>query len=300
MRQKRERIIPVIPAVILTCLWGIILLVGERPAVVSWWLLPPAGVAGIVFLIQAVLRIFRARRPDIFAILTLLFSAIAIWPLLWYAGIGNLAFPAGIGKTGPAVSVRSPFNEEVLTGWGGDSLEVNYHAAVPVERWAYDFIRAPHDKGIFGLEVVAPASGTVVELRSDLPDHPAGDYPVKFSRMKGNYIYLKLDQTGTFLLLAHFMEDSIVVEEGEHVSEGDPLGRVGNSGSSSEPHLHIHHQKDSPHESSLFTARGLPLYFRQEGGPRMPEGGVVIENGEEIPCGEVLYPYVGNIEEMNQ
>ena len=42
------------------------------------------------------------------------------------------------------------------------------------------------------------------------------------------------------ILLAHFQKGSIEVAEGALVQEGQPLGRVGNSGNSSEPHLHIH------------------------------------------------------------
>lgn len=61
--------------------------------------------------------------------------------------------------------------------------------------------------------------------------------------MAGNHIYLRLDETGTFLFLAHLKKGSIKVKEGQHVNEGEVLAQVGNSGSSSEPHLHIHHQR---------------------------------------------------------
>ena len=292
----RNRGILILLSAPMGCLWAIILLVGGRPAVLSWWLIQAFGIAGIIFLTISVMRIIRRRRPAIFSILTMVLSIIAIWPLLWFLGIGSIAFPADIKKTEPAVSVRSPFTERVLTGWGGDSLETNYHVVVPVERWAYDIIKLPasvespnlNDYGIYGLEIVSPVSGTVVQMRNDLPDHPPGDSPVKFRDMKGNFIYLKLDQSGTYLLLAHFMKDSIVVEEGEHVSEGDFLGRVGNSGNSSEPHLHIHHQKDNPLTNSFLTARGLPLFFRQEIGPRMPI------------CGEEIYPYIDENDEVNR
>ncbi len=292
----RNRGILILLSAPMVCLWAIILLVGGRPAVLSWWLIQAFGITGIIFLTISVMRIIRRRGPEIFSILTMVLSIIAIWPLLWFLGIGSIAFPADIKKTETAVSVRSPFTERVLTGWGGDSLETNYHVVVPVERWAYDIIKLPasvgssnlNDYGIYGLEIVSPVSGTVVQMRNDLPDHPPGDFPVKFRDMKGNFIYLKLDQSGTYLLLAHFMKDSIVVEEGEHVSEGDFLGRVGNSGNSSEPHLHIHHQKDNPLTNSFLTARGLPLYFRQELGPRMPI------------CGEEIYPYIDENDEVNR
>ena len=185
-----------------------------KPAVLSWWLIQAFGIAGIIFLTISVMRIIRRRGPEIFSILTMVLSIIAIWPLLWFLGIGSVAFPADIKKTEPAVLVRSPFTERVLTGWGGDSLETNYHVVVPVERWAYDIIKLPasvgspnlNDYGIYGLEIVSPVSGTVVQMRNDLPDHPPGDFPVKFRDMKGNFIYLKLDQSGDLPSAGSFHE----------------------------------------------------------------------------------------------
>lgn len=45
---------------------------------------------------------------------------------------------------------------------------------------------------------------------------------------------------------------SIVVAEGEEVKTGQLLGKVGNSGNTSEPHLHIHAEKDG---------KGIPITF---------------------------------------
>lgn len=72
--------------------------------------------------------------------------------------------------------------------------------------------------------------------------------------MAVNHIDLRLDESGVFLFLA----------------------QVGNSGSSSEPHLHIHHQRQDPSKVSMFFAEGLPLYFRTEKGAIMPERGTYI------------------------
>lgn len=72
--------------------------------------------------------------------------------------------------------------------------------------------------------------------------------------MAVNHIDLRLDESGVFLFLA----------------------QVGNSGSSSEPHLHIHHQRQNPSKVSIFLSEGLPLYFRTEKGAIMPERGTYI------------------------
>ncbi len=94
--------------------------------------------------------------------------------------------------------------------------------------------------------------------------------------MAGNHIYLRLDESGTFLILAHLKKGSIKVREGQHVDEGEVLAQVGNSGSSSEPHLHIHHQRQDLSNTSMFITEGLPLYFRTEKGVVMPERGTYI------------------------
>lgn len=41
-------------------------------------------------------------------------------------------------------------------------------------------------------------------------------------------------------MIAHFQKGSLKVKEGDQVKAGDLLGSVGNSGNSSEPHIHFH------------------------------------------------------------
>ncbi|MNC50832.1 Peptidase family M23 [compost metagenome] len=108
--------------------------------------------------------------------------------------------------------------------------------------------------------------------------------------MIGNHIYIKLDETGTFLVLAHLRQDSARVKQGDHVEEGTILAEVGNSGNSSEPHLHIHHQRQDPSTTNMFMAEGLPLYFRDIDGPTMPEGGIHEQDGKSIPQGQAIAP----------
>ncbi len=55
----------------------------------------------------------------------------------------------------------------------------------------------------------------------------------------GNYVVLELG-ANTFALYAHFQRDSVTVRAGERVTRGDVLGRLGNSGNTSGPHLHFH------------------------------------------------------------
>lgn len=55
---------------------------------------------------------------------------------------------------------------------------------------------------------------------------------------------------------------TVAVSVGDEVKNGDYLGKVGNSGTTSEPHLHIHHQRqDSTKTIHPILAEGLPLFF---------------------------------------
>ena len=70
-------------------------------------------------------------------------------------------------------------------------------------------------------------------------------------------------------------QGSIKVKAGDRVEVGDFLGQVGNSGTSSEPHLHIHHQRQNPMETLTF-AEGLPLYFKDINAAAMPLKGTEV------------------------
>ncbi|MNW65229.1 putative peptidase [compost metagenome] len=95
--------------------------------------------------------------------------------------------------------------------------------------------------------------------------------------MEGNYVYIKIDETGTYLLLNHLRKDSVLVNVGDHVNAGDRLGHVGNSGSTSEPHLHIHHQRQDPTKTlSPILAEGFPLFFNGIDAESMPQKGTIV------------------------
>ncbi len=94
---------------------------------------------------------------------------------------------------------------------------------------------------IFGRTVLAPCDGTVVVSRNDRPDMPVPDMDLDI--IEGNHVLL---DCGDFeLLLAHFQQGTITVAAGDKVLIGDALGSVGNSGKTTEPHLHISAQKPS-------------------------------------------------------
>ncbi|MDA2668843.1 M23 family metallopeptidase [Bacillus sp. SW7] len=281
----KKYVLVILVAFLLTS-WSVIYLTNGVISVVFWWSIQAFSFVSSFILTGSVLLfvwkgIFR-KRIDSMLLFIVLFSIIGAWPLGWLANIGGLAYPANVQSMIPKIVVRFPLNERALVGWGGDRLETNYHVTKPNERWAYDILIPPaevkssklKDYGIYGAKVMAPASGTVVSINNDEKDLVPGSDD--FQSMAGNHIYLRLDETGTFLVLAHLKKGSIKVKEGQHVNEGEFLAQVGNSGSSSEPHLHIHHQRQDPSKVSMFLAEGLPLYFQTEKGAMMPERGEYI------------------------
>lgn len=256
--------------------------------VVAWWAIWWGSFIGLIifalYTVTIIIRLIKHRKIHYSLFTTMFISLIMIYPICWFFGIGQMAYPAKVNSLQPGVSIRLPINEATTVGWGGESLETNRpHAMVPMERWGYDLLVAPfsiksdklRDYGIYDKEVIAPASGTIVEAYDGEDDIVPGSENNK--TMAGNHIYIKLDKTKTYLVIAHLKKGSILVKKGQHVEEGTVIARAGNSGSTSEPHLHIHHQRQNPASTSIFLAEGLPLYFRDINGPAMPKGGSVRE-----------------------
>ncbi|GIP20735.1 M23 family metallopeptidase [Paenibacillus sp. J22TS3] len=281
--------------------WGSVYWVGGVAGVASWWLLQVFSIVGVVSLCVSLgyfmVSLIKRKKIRMRWISIFILAIISTWPMCWLLGSLQIAYPADVNRVKPAVTVRLPVKEAVLVGWGGDSLKTNYpHVVVPSERWAYDLLMKPagmgspnlSDYGIYGADVVAPAAGTIVEAYDDDRDHAPGTD--EHESMAGNHIYIKLDETGTYLVIAHLMQNSIKVKAGDHVDEGALIAKAGNSGSSSEPHIHIHHQRQNPANTSLFLSEGLPLYFRDSTGNAMPIGGMRQEHGKDVPSGDSVTP----------
>ena len=108
---------------------------------------------------------------------------------------------------------------------------------------------------IFGKDVIAVADGTVVTTRNDLPEQPPGKLPdnLPIDQADGNFVVLDIGN-GAFALYAHMQPGSVKVAAGAMVKVGDLLGKVGNTGNTSAPHLHFH-VMDGP---SPLQANGIP------------------------------------------
>jgi murein DD-endopeptidase MepM/ murein hydrolase activator NlpD len=155
----------------------------------------------------------------------------------------------------------------VFWGGGGTSRALNYHVVAPDQRHAYDLVRvdaegrthtgdgSSNDQYFcWDRPVIAPADATVVSVKDGVFDNCPGVLnPVVPA---GNHVLLDFGN-GEHGLFAHLRKDSVQVSEGQQVKAGDLLGVCGNSGNSSEAHLHFHLQ-DGP---VPFQGHGLPVTF---------------------------------------
>lgn len=152
-----------------------------------------------------------------------------------------------------------PLVGEWLVVWGGIHSGENYHYPFLSQRYAFDFVKVKNNWSFnqtksgnasfyaFGERILTPLDGTVVEVVNHLPDVPDPNHPA------GNHVILE-HAHGEYSLLAHLEAGSIVVSVGDHVKTHQLIGRCGNSGNSSEPHLHFQ-VMDSPDLASATSIR---------------------------------------------
>ncbi len=139
-----------------------------------------------------------------------------------------------------------------LAGHAGASEVTNFHSS---HRYAIDVLKlGPDGRLVHGSDLVvtnwygydepvyAPADGQIVEVVDDLPCGPIGNRDTV--NPAGNHVVIDIGNDRQ-VLLAHLVAGSVAVEEGEYVTSGALIGRVGNSGNSEAPHLHVEVQSGS-------------------------------------------------------
>ncbi|WP_200411740.1 M23 family metallopeptidase [Virgibacillus salexigens] len=143
-----------------------------------------------------------------------------------------------------------PMEGEWLVFWGGTNELVNYHYATVSQRYAYDLVIQQEGttfKGdptknknyhAFGKKAVAPFDGVIVSSENTIPDNtPTID--TNTEQPLGNHVVIE-HENNEYSFIAHLQEGSLMVQEGDEVFSGEVVGLVGNSGNSSEPHIHYH------------------------------------------------------------
>ena len=268
-------------------------LVGGDMRKFVWYNLVNLPLLGGAYLAGVIVAVVMKRQFTLAMGVTLCLSLLAIVPGALLLSIAPMAYPADISTTEPTLAIRVPTGEPMKALLGGDGVEGNAHARTPDMRWAYDLVIDPYvlrgarlaNYGCFGVTVVAPVSGLVVQTENELPDNRPGERAT--DEPAGNHVVIE-PAGGGYLIIGHLRSQSVTVTAGDRVIEGEPIGECGSSGSTVEPQVHVHYQRQHPAEVRQNYADGLPLYFRDHGGPAMPVGGVASEGGEILALGDVI------------
>jgi hypothetical protein len=142
------------------------------------------------------------------------------------------------------------------------------------QRFGIDFLRLGPGDSIFtgngsknennagyGADVLAVADGIVVETKDGIPENTEGPQSravaINLETVSGNSVVIDLGE-GRFAFYAHLIPGSLRVREGDRVQGGQVIGRVGNSGNSTAPHLHFHLVDGLASGTSTLGAEGIP------------------------------------------
>lgn len=166
-------------------------------------------------------------------------------------------------------SLILPFKGVWVVGNGGRDADKNNHieadgSGPKSQRFAYDFSsryvkgegKNLEDYEAFGSRVIAPADGIISQVIDGNEDVSIGG--VDLFVLTGNMIVIN-HENGEWSVLAHLKHNSISVKVGSRVKRGDLLGLCGNTGNTSEPHVHYHLQDDA----LMHRAIGLPAQFKK-------------------------------------
>lgn len=180
-------------------------------------------------------------------------------------GAYNVFAFTGYTTNETALELAFPLKEGTyFIGQGGNSTMLNYHQSYEPQQYALDILKVNQfgirANGLYPKELTkyhiyeddlfSPCNGKVVEMESGLPDFAPPEADPE--NATGNYVALTCETSDAVVYLAHMQKGSVTVEVGELVEVGQKIGMVGNSGNTTEPHLHIHAEKDGV---------GIPLRF---------------------------------------
>ncbi|MCR2825804.1 M23 family metallopeptidase [Microbacterium sp. zg.Y909] len=124
----------------------------------------------------------------------------------------------------------------------------------------------------FGRSILAPVDGVVVTVHDGEPDHEARRSQLALlayvagqaarlregpAAVAGNHVIVRDRVSQAFVALVHLQAGSLRVRPGDEVAMGEQLARCGNSGNSTQPHVHV----QAMDSGDLRVARGLPIAF---------------------------------------
>jgi murein DD-endopeptidase len=207
---------------------------------------------------------------------------------LTVTGVGNDSLTPKVLETGSVpvstdvVVITPPLRGGVWLAANGPSAESGHRrAAIPVyggvfiaQRFAIDWVKIDESNRTFkgdslknssyyayGSDALAVADGVVTEVKDGIPENVPGitsrAVPITLETVGGNHVIVDLGG-GRYAFYAHLQPGSLRVKVGDRVTRGQVVGLVGNTGNSTEPHLHFHISD----ASSPLGSEGIPYELR--------------------------------------
>ncbi|MGH7469061.1 MAG: M23 family metallopeptidase [Longimicrobiales bacterium] len=186
---------------------------------------------------------------------------------------------ASVPVSGGPVVIGPPLRGEWVAINGPSNTSGHRRSAIPIngvvaigQRFAIDYLQVDEKGNSFrndrsvnenflaeGQDILSVAAGTVVDTKDSIPENVPGGraVPITLATVAGNYIVLDIGGD-RFALYAHLKPGSLRVKVGDRVQRGQVIGLVGNSGNSTEPHLHFHLADARAAGSSTLGAEGIP------------------------------------------
>lgn len=164
-----------------------------------------------------------------------------------------------------------PFSGKWTVANGGVDRRMSHSWSVISQRYAYDFIivdeegksYSGNNKFVqnyycYGNDIIAPADGVVVKISSKHKDSRVNGRKAYCDTwdIRGNFVVIKHNER-EYSLIAHLAPNSIMVNVGDTVNQSDVIAKCGNTGNTSEPHIHFQLQSGK----SFFASVGLPISF---------------------------------------
>lgn len=234
-------------------------------------------------------------------------ASATVWPgERWLVVTVSLALPftgRWLVQNSPARRVPSHGADVLGQRYAIDFVEVDERGSTAPGRDWRTFVASepPSRFYAFGSALLAPVDGVVVQTHDGEPDHEARRSQVALipyalgqaSRLRrgpaavaGNHLIIRDRVSGMFVAMAHLRAGSLRVGVDDEVTVGQQVAECGNSGNSTQPHVHL----QAMDSADLRRARGIPIEFtgyRQWG----PSRAVVREVGRGVPAeGAIVGP----------
>lgn len=188
-----------------------------------------------------------------------------------------LAVTAWLGGTTPENGINLQFplkGRDYLFAQAGASWLTNHHSNAGSQKYAQDIIQlnswgrsasgfnptALEEYVIYGQPVYSPCDGIVSVVLDGFEDLPPGGTPSDEEDPAGNHIYIQCKAQDAHVLLAHMKQGTIIPSAGSRIRTGEMVGQVGNSGNTTEPHLHIHARRGG-NLDDVIAGTGIPILY---------------------------------------